>query len=484
MIRDGSLSANSEEIAGSITENEQPHATLQAASQEVEQMIKRKLIAGYKLRAPLMPPLNQKHASGADFQKELNLKGELPYKTLHTEKMREQKEQRYSKQSNAKKSFDEGFQGKYFEKREGDKILFRKVQISGNQLEFEEGYIDKDGEVHCNGNTKVECDDEETARRRMECYFKGRERSGYKSLDYPDIEETKTEEIYQDDEEEYENNLEKPKEDGEFSWKRNKGKKTILSYRPADWPESKDPKGFYLREKLNGIICIWDGESNILSLFGHAYSVPEEFRRGFPKVQFVGIVYLGAGESFYVGMRSIQMEKWKNLKFIVYDAPNMHLPFKERMTALKKMITETNSSYLKLCDYVECESRDHFEKGLDKAEANNGEGVFLNDPKETLISGATGGFYLSKIYMEREAVVVGYGREGGEKGKVKTLKVRNQENGCEFSISRGVDKVVKRHLPKIGSTILFKTMGEKLKGCLKMPIYVGVVGGNEGNIGV
>jgi len=88
------------------------------------------------------------------------------------------------------------------------------------------------------------------------------------------------------------------------------------------------------------------------------------------------------------------------------------------------------------------------------------------------LSGVKGGFYVSKIYTEKQAIVVAHVRQNG---RVVSLKVKHEDSENVFSISRGVGSGVRRRLPKPGSVIVYKSMGEKLENCPKMPIFVKVV---------
>jgi len=384
--------------------------------------------------------------------------------------------------------------GAYLEKIEMRKTLFYKIQILKRTLQIEQGELDnyqRQPEKSLKAYT-----DKEEAREKMESLIKEKEREGYKNMKkkfvYDANSSTQKSSIKPQEEKRKSSTKLDLQETENFSCSSNKksllrsrdlpqnNKETFeelyqpgsfISFKPVDWPESKDPTGFYLREKLGGVTCVWNGKARFVSLHKYEYIVPEKFFEKFPSERLIGIMYLGAGLSYHVGMnmRSGSFEDWKGMVFVVYDILDTDLSFKKRMEKLEELFKGLTSPYIRLCKYTVCEDKKNFEEEFAGLKEKQGEGLFLNDPEEFSLSGVDSGFYLHKNYINEEATVIGYVKENGV---IKSLEVSSSKGDNKFLIHKGVKSVPQANLPKIGSTVIYKTMGEKSKNCPKMPIFV------------
>jgi len=255
--------------------------------------------------------------------------------------------------------------------------------------------------------------------------------------------------------------------------------RSYCSFRPIDWPGSADPTGLILREKLNGVTCVWDGKDKLISLNRHKYKVPKEFIKGFPPVPLLGVVYLGPGSSYYVEMnlRSSDFEIWKKMKFVTYDILESNLTFKKRMEAIEELLKEINSPYIEFCKYTDCKDREHFQNEQAIIKEKKGDGLLLNNPNGEGLSGVNAGLYVWKNYTFEEAELVNL--IYGENEEVKSFEVRHLKGNNTFKIHKGVKDLTKEEIPEIGDVIIYKTMGEKSKNVPKMPVFVSVKSSEE-----
>jgi len=167
--------------------------------------------------------------------------------------------------------------------------------------------------------------------------------------------------------------------------------------KPRIWKGSFNPTGFYLREKLGGVVCIWDGEGSFLSRKSIKYPAPEEFIKNFPNKILVGVLHLKEGKVQKIAsiIKSDNFEDWKDLQFVVYDILQTKAPFQARIETLEELLAHTNSHFMKLCEYKICQSLEEYRKELDKIREKGSQGLFLNHWNRYTHQGLKACFYLA-----------------------------------------------------------------------------------------
>src|SRR5438270_7090472 len=95
------------------------------------------------------------------------------------------------------------------------------------------------------------------------------------------------------------------------------------------WDGSSDPAGWWLSEKLDGVRAYWDGKQ-FLSRLGNLYHAPDWFIAGLPEVPLDGELWGGRKKfqrTVSIARRQDRSEHWKELSFVVFDAPALDAPF-------------------------------------------------------------------------------------------------------------------------------------------------------------
>ena len=103
------------------------------------------------------------------------------------------------------------------------------------------------------------------------------------------------------------------------------------------WDGNADPEGWWLSEKLDGVRAYWDGKQ-ILSRLGNIYHAPDWFIKGLPNTPLDGELFL-ARKSFQktiaIVRRQDKSDLWKQIRFLMFDAPAHGGPFEDRLASLK-----------------------------------------------------------------------------------------------------------------------------------------------------
>lgn len=72
--------------------------------------------------------------------------------------------------------------------------------------------------------------------------------------------------------------------------------------------------------------------------------------------------------------------KWKDIKFMVFDGPSVKGNFTARLKILQQEIGNSNET-VKLINQTICKSKEHLEEQMDIICGGKGEGVMIKDPK-------------------------------------------------------------------------------------------------------
>jgi DNA ligase 1 len=130
---------------------------------------------------------------------------------------------------------------------------------------------------------------------------------------------------------------------------------------------------------------------------------------------------------------------WKQIKFMVFDAPGLvEKTFCQRLALIKKTIG-SKSKVAKMIEQQLCKSKDHLETLMDEITGGKGEGVMIKDPQSAYEHKRSHKLLKVKRFEDAEAVVIGHQPGTGRcKGMLGALEMR-EEDGTEFKIGSGFD---------------------------------------------
>jgi len=124
-------------------------------------------------------------------------------------------------------------------------------------------------------------------------------------------------------------------------------------------PEKNDPTGWYMSEKLDGVRCYWNG-SAMYTRNGHLFYPPDFWKEQLPKnVCLDGELWSGRDDFqkiVSIVRRQDKNDEWKDIVYMVFDAPKLKLPFKKRIARLQELIPK-DRKHIKLLEHTVC--KDH-----------------------------------------------------------------------------------------------------------------------------
>lgn len=253
------------------------------------------------------------------------------------------------------------------------------------------------------------------------------------------------------------------------------------------WPESRDPSGYWLSEKLDGVRAWWDGE-NMWSRSGRAWNPPKWFTDRLPKdLHLDGELWMkrdAFDETSGICRRS-DTDGWNRINFMVFDITNISLLYEERLKELKRRIpdgekTPDEVDYYrlggKICALpaVQCRDRDHLNTLMSHILDKGGEGLMLRQPKSAYECNRSKTLYKYKHWYDAEGLVVGQEWGQGEhKGRMGAVRIK-MECGKTLTVGSGFSFAQRDSWqPAVGRVIRYRFQELTPDGLPRFPIYEG-----------
>jgi DNA ligase-1 len=241
------------------------------------------------------------------------------------------------------------------------------------------------------------------------------------------------------------------------------------------WENDVDLTGWWMSEKLDGVRAYWDGKQ-FLSRLGNVYYAPDWFLEGLPDTPLDGELWGGRKKfqrTVSIARRQDKSELWRELTFLVFDAPAMDAPFEERLESVRHHMRERLPRHARHHEHTRCESVDHLRAELARVEALGGEGLMLRQPGSKYEIGRSSTLLKVKSFKDDEARVVKHlPGAGRHKGRLGALLVE-MANGTQFSVGTGFSDAERRSPPAVGSVITFRYQELSDGGVPRFPSYVG-----------
>jgi DNA ligase 1 len=241
------------------------------------------------------------------------------------------------------------------------------------------------------------------------------------------------------------------------------------------WDGISDPSGWWLSEKLDGVRAYWDG-SRFLSRLGNLFYAPAWFVAGLPNTPLDGELWLGRKQfqrTVSIVRRQDQSDLWKELKYVVFDAPALAKGFEARLEFVKECL-QKRPVYAEPHHHFICQGFDHLRSELARLEALGAEGLMLRRPESRYESGRSQTLQKVKTFFDGEARIVAHqDGSGRHKGRLGALLVE-MPNGTKFAVGTGLSDALREHPPAVGTLITFRYQELSDRGVPRFPSYVGV----------
>ena len=240
------------------------------------------------------------------------------------------------------------------------------------------------------------------------------------------------------------------------------------------WNPSIDPTGWWMSEKYDGLRGYWDGRK-LWSRKGNLIHAPDYFLAELPRdVALDGELWIGHGK-FEETASIVRSEKpddrWKRVRFMVFDAPHSKGTFEERMQFLRATLPEGNQ-FVRVVTQERCKGSAQLLAERDRVVRLGGEGLMLRQPESIYEAGRSATLLKVKPYDDAEATVIAHEPgQGKYKGKLGALRVRT-DDGKEFSVGSGFTDAERESPPPVGTVITYRFRGLTAEGLPRFPSFL------------
>jgi DNA ligase-1 len=242
------------------------------------------------------------------------------------------------------------------------------------------------------------------------------------------------------------------------------------------WDNVLDLAGWWMSEKLDGVRALWDGKQ-FISRLGNLFHAPDWFVEGLPATPLDGELWIGRKKfqrTVSIVRRQDKTDLWKEVRFVVFDAPHVNDPFERRLKAVADLFAGKPLRYVAAHEHALCKNLEHLRAELARVEALGGEGLMLRQPGSAYEAGRSATLLKVKTFKDAEATVIGHlAGAGKHKGRLGALQVRLPD-GTAFAVGTGFSDAERGAPPPVGSVITFRYQELSEAGVPRFPSYVGV----------
>lgn len=247
------------------------------------------------------------------------------------------------------------------------------------------------------------------------------------------------------------------------------------------WKPDVDPTGCHMSEKLDGVRAYWNGEG-LYSRNGNRFAAPAWFTAMLPQdTALDGELYVGPGkfnEAISIVRTAVPDDnRWRSIKYMVFDVPDSPLPFEGRMGLLDGIVA-TACAGKRSCPIVKvaqtvCRGPEHLGQFHARVTAQGIEGTMLRAPGSPYERRRSSTLLKVKDFHDAEARVVGtYAGEGKHRGRIGGYEAVDEQTGVRFRVGTGLSDRQRENPLPVGARITYRYQERTPSGAPRFPSFV------------
>lgn len=225
------------------------------------------------------------------------------------------------------------------------------------------------------------------------------------------------------------------------------------------WPHAQSPQGFLVSEKLDGVRAVWDGQV-LRFRSGRVIAAPPWFLLALPKLALDGELWIGRGTfdrlSGVVRQSEPDDMAWREVKYLVFDAPGHAAPFAERVHFLASTLAQANQPWLLPLAQHEVKDARALQALLRSTEQQGGEGLMLHGADALWRPGRSDALYKLKSEQDEEGLVVGHQSGKGRLAGMTGALLLQMPSGQRFALGSGLSDALRRNPPPVGAWVTYR----------------------------
>ena len=244
------------------------------------------------------------------------------------------------------------------------------------------------------------------------------------------------------------------------------------------WDGDTDLSSWWLSEKLDGVRALWTGaERRFLSRQGNVYHAPAWFAEGLPNVPLDGELWIDRKafqRTVSIVRRQDQCDHWRDVRFVIFDAPAAKGGFEVRQEFLATTLCEHQPPFARVLHQERCRGLQHLREELYRITSLGGEGLMLRQPGSRYEVGRSNTLLKAKTFAEVDAQVVEHlAGQGRHRGRMGALLVQ-LANGLRFNVGTGFTDSQRETPPAVGSVIAVQYQELTDRGVPRFPSFLRV----------
>jgi DNA ligase-1 len=225
------------------------------------------------------------------------------------------------------------------------------------------------------------------------------------------------------------------------------------------WPQARSPQGFLVSEKFDGVRAVWDGQV-LRFRSGRVIAAPAWFLSALPRVALDGELWIGRGTfdrlSGVVRQTEPDDVAWREVKYLVFDAPGHTASFAERVRFVATTLAQANQPWLLPVAQREVQDDQALQTLLRSTVRQGGEGLMLHRADALWRPGRSDALYKLKPEPDEEGLVVGHQPGKGRLVGVTGALLLQMPSGQRFALGSGLSDALRRNPPPVGAWVTYR----------------------------
>jgi len=164
--------------------------------------------------------------------------------------------------------------------------------------------------------------------------------------------------------------------------------------------------------------------------------------------------------------------QWQLVTYMIFDLPQNKSPFKQRISAMKKLVADNDSQYLAMIKQQKLTTNKALQKLLKEVVEQQGEGLMLHHQGALYKTKRNNDLMKLKMYEDAEATVIAHiPGKGKYKGQLGSLLVET-DSGIRFKLGTGFSDEERKNPPAIGSVVTYRFTGKTRNNIPRFASYM------------
>jgi len=159
---------------------------------------------------------------------------------------------------------------------------------------------------------------------------------------------------------------------------------------------------------------------------------------------------------------------------MVFDMPELSVPFDLRLQQLSSLIQRTNIDWLQTAQQWKVKNHNELMSNLEFITKAGAEGLMLHRGSSLYKGKRNGDLLKLKLHEDAEAVVIDHITGKGKYSQMMGAMIVETKDGLRFKLGTGFSDKERRNPPEIGEVITFKFHGKSKNGVPRFASFLRV----------